>query len=174
MGCGPSSGCSDVSGDRAVLTSQWASSELWWVEPGEWRWSFDRPLGTLSGSDVLAKYGDEAFRRRDAMIRLDERWYRPRLAPLVGMRVSDALARAGWVAEADGPLEFSVRRGGESLQVVSIERGGRPIVVQGPRGGAEFTSIADLERWLLTEAGGEVELSGLDEIVSWTGVETKE
>lgn len=149
---------------RDVLLSRWAVSKLLWNEEDGWLWVFDRPLGRLEDAEVLAKYGDEAFRRRDELISSGDRVYEPQDAELIGRRVVEALRSVGWSIEADGFRELRAVRGNLTLEVDGSVSGRLPLHVPG-RSFSPAT-VGEAERLLLIEGVGAEAMSHLDEIMS--------
>lgn len=134
--------------NRQVLVSPWAVSSLWWMDDTRWLWANDRPYGPLTDDEVLAKYGDEAFRRRDLLRASDDRSFDPYKAELIGRRVRDALVNAGWDVVTDDVRRFVVRSAKGSLEV----HGPRAGILQATGIGEELSlnRVDHAEQWLLS------------------------
>lgn len=145
-----------------ILTSRWATSSLQWYD--EWVWSHDRPLGVLTDDDVLAKYGDEAFRRRDVLLATGQQTFEPPLSNLIGRRIEDVMRLAGWEAVVDNQRNFEAVRGASRLEV-SGERNGT-LILREERTTEMTSHLGAAEKWLLLKAVGMDRMSELSEIMS--------
>lgn len=146
-----------------IMASSWARSTLHWYPDRGWILEDDRPH-EIRDDGVLAWFGDEGFRRRDEL-RASGQWrYEPLSAPLIGRRIRDELAEAGWMVRVDTRVEFSVERGGRVLAV----DGTYPGVLRLDAGEAprDTDRIDAAERWLLESALGAEAVSGIGEIMS--------
>jgi hypothetical protein len=146
-----------------VMASSWARSTLQWYPDRGWILEDDRPH-EITDDGVLAWFGDEGFRRRDALQTAGQWRFEPLSAPLIGRRVREKLAEAGWTARVDTRVEFRIERGGRVLAVDGMHPGVlRFDDGEHPR---ETDRIDTAERWLLESALGSHAMSGIDEIMS--------
>ncbi|MCK2035333.1 hypothetical protein KZC51_04210 [Microbacterium sp. SSW1-49] len=146
-----------------IMASYWARSTLHWYPDRGWILEDDRPH-EIRDDGVLAWFGDEGFRRRDALQASGQWRYEPLSAPLIGRRISEQIAEAGWMVRVDTRAEFCVERGGCVLAV----DGTRPGLLRLDDGAAarETDRIDTAERWLLESALGAEAVSGIAEIMS--------
>ncbi len=146
-----------------VMASSWARSTLQWYPDRGWIREDDRPH-EITNDGVLAWFGDEGFRRRDALQTAGQWRYDPLSAPLIGRRIREELAEARWMVRVETRVEFSVERGGRVLAV----DGTYPGVLRLDDGAVsrETDRIDAAERWLLESALGADAVSGIDEIMS--------
>lgn len=147
-----------------VMGSYWAMSTLrWWPDLGRWTLETDRPHD-ISEDAVLGTFGDEGFRRRDVLVASGQWRYEPIAAPLIGRRITETIAEAGWAIGTDSVSELRAECGGRVLAV----DGTHPGILRLDDGAAsrETDRIDAAERWLLEWALGAEAVSGIDEIMS--------
>ncbi|TQK18370.1 hypothetical protein FBY40_0857 [Microbacterium sp. SLBN-154] len=146
--------------DERILVSRWAVSELWWTAAGMWLRTHDRPIGELDDGEVLRWFGDEAFRRRDAILATGADAFEPELTELLGRRVRDAVAAAGWTITADDPMNFRAERAHEMISVVPHAGRNPTLEVSSPFGTDTVSNLSVAEGKVLDCAlGGAVPTS---------------
>lgn len=131
--------------DVRILVSRWAVSELWWTAAGRWLRTHERPIGEHEDSEVLRWFGDEAFRRRDAILAIGADACEPELAELLGRRVRDGVAAAGWTITADDPMNFRAERAHEMIAVVPRAGRNPTLEVSTPSGTETMSNLAVAE-----------------------------
>lgn len=135
-----------------VMGSYWAMSTLrWWPDLERWTLETDRPHD-ITEDAVLGTFGDEGFRRRDVLVASGQWLYEPLAAPLIGRRVTETIAEAGWTIGTDTVSGFRAER---DRRVLAVD-GGRPGVLRLDDGESarETDRIDTAERWLLESVHG--------------------
>lgn len=120
-------------------------SELWWTAAGTWLRTHDRPIGELDDAEVSRWFGDDAFRLRDAFLATGADASEPELAELLGRRVRDGVASAGWTITADDPLNFRAERAHEVISVMAHAGRNPTLEVSTPRGTDTVSNLAVAE-----------------------------
>lgn len=143
-----------MNADVRILVSRWAVSELWWTAAGTWLRTHDRPIGELDDAEVSRWFGDEAFRRRDAFLASGADASEPELAELLGRRVRDGVAGAGWTITADDPLNFRAERAHEVISVMAHAGRNPTLEVSTPCGTVMTSNLAVAEGEVLSCALG--------------------
>ncbi|NYF15251.1 hypothetical protein HDC37_000063 [Microbacterium sp. AK009] len=120
-------------------------SELWWTAAGTWLRTHDRPIGELDDAEVSRWFGDEAFRRRDAFLATGADASEPELAELLGRRVRDGVAGAGWTITADDPMNFRAERAHEMISALAHAGRNPTLEVSTPCGTDTMSNLAVAE-----------------------------
>lgn len=150
----------------SVLISRWRSVELLWLSENSWMEVHDRPVRKIDDAEALKMFGDEAFRRRDALLEANEHAYEPRIAQLVSRRVVTALEQAGWQIEVDDSFNdfedtFRAARGGRTMAILvpAEHRWSLQLTTEGETTRVE--SLLEAERWLLANGLDDAQAANL-------------
>lgn len=146
-----------------ILGSSWAGSYLYWSSARAWTIEDDRFHG-IDEDGVLANYGIEPFRRRNALLHSGDWRYDPLAAEIVSRRVSGAAVEAGWDVSVDSGRGFQASRDGQEM-VVDASRPG-VLRLRASAGVREVERVDEAERWVLERVFGSRGVSRVDEIMT--------